>query len=79
MSISLQILLCVAVVIVAANWRQRRRLDLDSRLCSASFFAGVILGPSLLNIWGIHWLAQSSAGVAVGDVFKIWRISGSCS
>jgi Kef-type K+ transport system membrane component KefB len=70
-SISLQILLCVAVVIVAAKLAATAASRLGFPLVLGELLAGVILGPSLLNIWGIHWLAQSSGGVPVADIFKI--------
>ena len=71
MSLSLQILLCVAVVIVAAKLAATAASRLGLPLVLGELLAGVILGPSLLNIWGIHWLTQSSGGVAVADIFKI--------
>src|SRR5581483_11664112 len=61
-SISLQILLCIAVVIVAAKLAATAASRLGLPLVLGELLAGVILGPSLLNIWGIHWLAHSSGG-----------------
>ena len=72
MSISLQILLCVAIVIVTAKVAGTAASRLGLPLVLGELLAGVLLGPSAFNIWTVHWLTHnSSSAVAVGDVFKI--------
>jgi Kef-type K+ transport system membrane component KefB len=71
-SISLQILLCISVVIVAAKLAATAASRLGFPLVLGELLAGVILGPSLLNIWGIPWLTHNVAtSLSVSDVFKI--------
>ena len=53
MSTSLQILLCVAVIIVAAKLSGALTARLGLPLVLGELLAGVILGPTLLNIWGL--------------------------
>lgn len=72
MNTSLQILLCIAVVIVTAKLGATGASRLKLPLVLGELLAGVVLGPSLLNLWGLHWLAPSSAtSVSVADVFKV--------
>jgi Kef-type K+ transport system membrane component KefB len=69
---SLQILLCIAVVIVTAKLAATVASRLGLPLVLGELLAGVLLGPSLLNIWGQHWLAPAVAGaVSVPSIFKI--------
>jgi Kef-type K+ transport system membrane component KefB len=69
---SLQILLCIAVVIVAAKLAATVASRLGLPLVLGELLAGVLLGPSLFNIWGQHWLAPVDAGTAsAASVFKI--------
>jgi Kef-type K+ transport system membrane component KefB len=70
-SISLQILLCIAVVIVTAKLAATAASRLGLPLVLGELLAGVLLGPSLLNIWGLHWLAPAHATSSVTDIFKI--------
>jgi Kef-type K+ transport system membrane component KefB len=71
-SISLQILLCVAVVILTAKVAGTAASRLGLPLVLGELLAGVLLGPSALNIWAVHWLSPGSVNsVAVGDIFKI--------
>lgn len=72
MSTSLQILLCMAVVIVTAKLAATAASRLGLPLVLGELLAGVLLGPSLLNIWVLHWLAPANPGsVSVPGVFKI--------
>src|SRR2546423_14581280 len=68
-SISLQILLCIAVVIVTAKLAATAASRLGLPLVLGELLAGVLLGPSLLNIWGLHWLAPAPATSSVADLF----------
>jgi Kef-type K+ transport system membrane component KefB len=69
---SLQILLCIAVVIVTAKLAATVSSRFGLPLVLGELLAGVLLGPSLLNIWGLHWLAPLGANVvSVVSVFKI--------
>ena len=72
MNISLQILLCIAVVIVTAKLAGTAASRLGLPLVLGELLAGVLLGPSLLNVWGMHWLAPTASnGVSVSSIFKI--------
>jgi Kef-type K+ transport system membrane component KefB len=69
---SLQILLCIAVVIMAAKLAATVASRLGLPLVLGELLAGVLLGPSLLNLWGLHWLAPAGAGaVPVSSILKI--------
>ena len=70
MSISLQILLCVTVVIVTAKLAASASSRLGLPLVLGELIAGVTLGPSVFNIWGIPWLAHNSL-FSVPDIFKV--------
>src|SRR5437868_3705861 len=71
-SISLQILLCIAVVIVAAKLAGTGASRLGLPLVLGELLAGVLLGPSLLDIWGLHLLAPTAATpVSVAVIFRI--------
>ncbi len=72
MSISLQILLCIAVVIVTAKLAATGASRLGLPLVLGELLAGVVLGPSLLNIWGLHWQAPTATtSVSVAVIFRI--------
>lgn len=72
MSLSLQILLCIAVVIVTAKLAATASSRLGLPLVLGELLAGVLLGPSLINIWGQHWLASADgAAVSAASIFKI--------
>jgi Kef-type K+ transport system membrane component KefB len=71
-NISLQILLCIAIVIVTAKLAATASSRLGLPLVLGELLAGVVLGPSLFNIWGLHWLAPAvTNGVSVPSVIKI--------
>lgn len=77
MSLSLQILLCIAVVIVTAKLAATASSRLGLPLVLGELLAGVLLGPSLINIWGQHWLAPiDGAGVSAAGIFKIFADIG---
>ena len=72
MSTSLQILLCIAVLILAAKLAGALtgRLGLPSVL--GELLAGVVLGPTLLNFWEISWFNHSATGAApAAGIFKV--------
>jgi Kef-type K+ transport system membrane component KefB len=73
MSTSLQILLCVAMIIVAAKLAGALTARIGLPLVLGELLAGVILGPTLLNIWGLAWFQPAAApgSVSVAVVFKI--------
>lgn len=72
MSTSLQILLCIAVVIMTAKLAATMASRMGLPLVLGELVAGVVLGPSLLSIWELHWLAPASAGaVSVPSMFKV--------
>jgi Kef-type K+ transport system membrane component KefB len=69
---SLQILLCMAVVIATAKLGATLSSRVGLPLVLGELLAGVLLGPSLLNIWGQHWLAPAGPNVvSVASIFKI--------
>jgi Kef-type K+ transport system membrane component KefB len=69
---SLQILLCIAVVIVAAKLAGTLVSRFGLPLVLGELLAGVVLGPSLLNMWGHHWLAPALPNaVSAPSIFKI--------
>ena len=72
MSTSLQILLLIALLILAAKllgWAVSR-LGMPAVL--GELLAGVILGPTAINIWNMHWLAGSGeGGASVAELFKV--------
>lgn len=72
MTISLQLLLFVAIVIVTAKVAATASSRLGLPLVLGELLAGILLGPSFLNVWGMHWFAPITAdGVSVDSVFKI--------
>lgn len=72
MSISLQVLLCIAVVIVTAKLAANAASRLGLPMVLGELLAGVLLGPSLLNIWGLQWLAPAGdSAVSVAKIFQI--------
>ena len=73
MNTSLQILLCVAVVIVAAKVAGNLTSRIGLPLVLGELLAGVILGPTILNIWAIPWLTQATGPntASVATIFKI--------
>jgi len=71
-SISLQIILCIAVVIVTAKLAATLASRLGLPLVLGELLAGVLLGPSLIGIWGQHWLAPVDPGaISAASIFKI--------
>ncbi len=72
MSTSLQILLFIALLIAAAKTAGSLASRLGLPAVLGELLAGVILGPSALNIWQMHWLATpGEGGASVGGVFKV--------
>ena len=72
MNTSLQILLCIAVVIVTAKLAATVASRFGLPLVLGELLAGVLLGPSLINIWGQHWLAPAGPNaISVVSIFKI--------
>ncbi len=73
MNTSLQILLCIAVIILAAKLAGALTARLGLPLVLGELLAGVVLGPTFLNIWSVSWLAHPASGdsVPVASVFKV--------
>lgn len=73
MSTSLQILLCIAVIIVAAKLTGALTSRLGLPLVLGELLAGVVLGPTLLNIWGLSFFlpAPAAGSISVAIVFRV--------
>ena len=72
MNTSLQILLFIAVLIAAAKTTGSLATRLGLPAVLGELLAGVLLGPSALNIWQMHWLATTGeSGASVAGVFKV--------
>ena len=72
MNTSLQILLCIAVIILAAKLAGALTARIGLPTVLGELLAGVILGPTFLNFWETSWLAHpANGGVSVVSVFKI--------
>ena len=73
MSTSLQILICIAMIIIAAKLAGSLAARLGMPLVLGELLAGVLLGPTWLNLWGFSWLTTdpgSNAASAMA-VFKV--------
>jgi len=68
---SLQVLLCIAVVIVTAKLAATLASRLGLPLVLGELLAGVLLGPSLIGIWGQQWLAPANGAISAASIFKI--------
>jgi len=73
MNTSLQILLCVALIILVAKLAGAATARIRLPLVLGELLAGVFLGPTFLNIWSIPWLSHPTAadGVSAAAVFKV--------
>ena len=73
MNSSLQILLCIALIILAAKLAGALIARIGLPLVLGELLAGVFLGPTLLDIWSIPWLAHPSSAdsVSVAAVFRV--------
>ena len=73
MSPLLQILLCIALIIFFAKVAGSLTARMGLPLVLGELLAGVILGPTLLNIWSIPWLTHSTVvdSVSVVSLFKV--------
>ena len=72
MSTSLQILLFIALLIAAAKCAGSLATRLGLPAVLGELLAGVILGPTAINIWNMHWLsAAGDSGASVASVFKV--------
>jgi Na+:H+ antiporter len=73
MNTSLQILLCVALIIMVAKLADAVTSRIGLPLVLGELLAGVFLGPTFLDIWSISWLAHpaSADGVSAAAVFKV--------
>src|SRR5262245_10265934 len=78
MNSSLQILLCIALIILAAKLSGALTARIGLPLVLGELLAGVFLGPTLLDIWSIPWLAHPSSAdsVSVAAVFRVLAQSG---
>jgi Kef-type K+ transport system membrane component KefB len=70
MDISLQILLFVAVLILLAKAAGEVCFRLGMPLVLGELLAGVLLGPTLINIWRFSWFADTKA-VAGSHAFSL--------
>jgi len=69
---SLQILLCIAVVIMTAKLAATAASRLGLPLVLGELLAGVLLGPSVIGIWGQQWMAPiATTALSAGGIFKI--------
>ena len=71
MSTSLQILLFVAVVILTAKIAASLADRIGLPLVLGELLAGLLLGPTVLNIGAFQIFASGSNAVGVSDAFKI--------
>jgi len=72
MSTSLQVLLLIALLITAAKTAGFLASRLGLPVVLGELLAGVVLGPSALNIWQMHWLSPvGEKGASVAGVFKV--------
>ena len=71
MSTSLQILLFVAVVILTAKIAASLADRVGLPLVLGELLAGLLLGPTVLNIAAFQFFASGSNAVGVSDAFKI--------
>ena len=72
MNTSLQILLCIAVVIMTAKLAATAASRLGLPLVLGELLAGVLLGPSVIGIWGQQWMAPiATTALSAGGIFKI--------
>lgn len=73
MSTSLQILLCIALIILAAKLAGALTARMGLPLVLGELLAGVVLGPTFLNLWSVKWLTQPAVpgGVSVTSVFDV--------
>jgi Kef-type K+ transport system membrane component KefB len=73
MDISLQILLTVAVLILAAKLLGALAGRVGLPVVLGELLAGVLLGPTVLNIWGLSWFAPKPGlgFIGVEAVFKV--------
>jgi Kef-type K+ transport system membrane component KefB len=73
MNPSLQILLCIAVIILVAKLAGALTGRVGLPVVLGELLAGVVLGPTFLNIWSISWLVYpaSADGISVVAVFKV--------
>ena len=72
MSTSLQILLFIALLIAAAKIAGSLAARLGLPAVLGELLAGVVLGPTAINIWNMHWLATvGDGGASVASVFKV--------
>ena len=73
MNTSLQVLLCISVIILAAKSAGALTARSGLPLVLGELLAGVLLGPTFLNIWSISWLAQPASvdSVSVASIFKV--------
>jgi Kef-type K+ transport system membrane component KefB len=73
MNPSLQILLCIAVIILVAKLMGALTGRIGLPVVLGELLAGILLGPTLLDIWSLPWFthATSPEGTSAAAVFKV--------
>jgi len=73
MNPSLQILLCIAVIILVAKLMGALSGRIGLPVVLGELLAGIVLGPTLLNIWSLSWFthAASPDSTSAAAVFKV--------
>jgi Kef-type K+ transport system membrane component KefB len=71
MNTSLQILLCIAILIVAAKLSGALAGRMGLPVVLGELIAGVALGPTFLNFWRLSWFTAATNSVSAESVFKV--------
>jgi Kef-type K+ transport system membrane component KefB len=73
MNPSLQILLCIAVIILVAKLMGALSGRIGLPVVLGELFAGILLGPTLIDIWSLPWFthAVSPEGTSAAVVFRV--------
>src|SRR5215468_9055990 len=73
MNPSLQILLCIAVIILVAKLLGALTGRIGLPVVLGELFAGILLGPTLIDIWSLSWFthATSPDGTSAAAVFRV--------
>ncbi len=72
LNVLLQLLLCIAIFILAAKFCGVLARRIKMPVVLGELLAGVILGPTFLNFWGLSWFHAATPGPVTAEfVFKI--------